>query len=167
MSTLSELVAERRNLEDAAAENFGVIEESLEEVWEQNEAAIEDKIESWGHHLREREADLAVLDAEIKRLQERKRVRQGEYDRRRDFLASQMDLLGILKVDRPLLTVALQDNPPSVRLGVSVENLPPHFQRIVPQKLVEDKKAILAAHKKGEALPEGVFVEQGRSLRIR
>src|SRR5690606_1341895 len=77
MATLSELVAERRDLEADAAENEGIIEESLEALWEENEAAIEDKVEAWGHVLRERAADIEVIDAEIKRLQERKRVRQG------------------------------------------------------------------------------------------
>lgn len=167
MSTLRDLVEERHDLEDAAAESGGVLEESLEELWEQNDAAIQDKIEAWGHHLRERSADLDVLDAEIKRLQERKRVRQGEYDRRREFLRIQMEALGIPKLDRPLITVLVRDNPPSVKCSISPENLPPEFRRVVPEKVEADKKALLAAHKKGEALPEGVYVEQTRSLQVR
>lgn len=167
MTTLAELVAERHDLEDATAEADGVVEESLEELWEQNDAAIQDKIEGWGHHLRDLSTDLDTLDAEIKRLQERKRVRQGEYERRRDFLRVQMEALGLPKLDRPLITVLVKDNPPSVRLSLSPENLPAAYQRVIPAKVEADKKALLAAHKKGEALPEGVYVEQTRSLQIR
>lgn len=167
MSTLVELVAERHDLEDASAETGGVVEESLEEAWERNDAAIQDKIEAWGHHLRDLSDGLDMLDVQIKRLQERKRVRQGEYDRRREFLRIQMEALGIPKLDRPLITVLVQANPPSVTCSISPENLPPEFRRVVPEKVEVDKKALLAAHKKGVALPEGVYVEQTRSLQIR
>lgn len=167
MSTLADLIDERRDLEDAAAENEGIVEESLEELWEQNDLAILDKIEAWGHHLYERAMDLTTLDAEIRRLQERRRVRQGEYDRRREFLRVQMDGLGIPKVDRPLLTVLVKDNPPSVRCDVPADALPAEFQRIVPAKVEADKKALLAVHKQGRALPDGVVVERSRSLQIK
>lgn len=167
MATLNELIAERRDLEAEAAKNDGVIEESLEALWDANDAAIEDKVEAWGHHLRERATEVEVIDAEIKRLTERKRARQNEYDRRRAFLLQQMEAIGLPKVDRPLITVAVQNNPPSVRCDLAPEALPEVWRRVVPERIDVDKKAILAAHKRGEALPEGVSVEQTRSLRIR
>lgn len=166
-ATLSELVAERRDLADAAAENDGVIEESLEALWEENDAAVQDKIEAWGHHLRVLASDIDTLDAEIKRLQDRRRARTNEYDRRRDFLRSQMEFLGIEKVDRPLITVAVQTNPPCVRVSLSPEHLPVELRREIPARVEADKKAILALHKMGGALPEGVSVEQTKSLQIR
>jgi hypothetical protein len=167
MSTLADLTAQRRDLLDAAAENDGVVEESLEDLWERNDQELPEKIEGWGHYLNALEADVEVIDAEIRRLTERKRVRQNEYDRRRAFLMAQMESVGLDRVERPLLTVAIQNNPPAVRCYVSPEALPEAYRREIPARLEADKKALLAAYKAGAALPEGVYVERTRSLRIR
>lgn len=86
----------------------------------------------------------------------------------RDYLTYHLERLGKLRVDTPTLTVTVASRPMKVLVLTSPDTLPDRFQRVPAAPAIEaDKAALLRAFEGGERLPDGVVIEQGRSLRIR
>ena len=74
-----------------------------------------------------------------------------------------MRLQGEKKVKGELFTLAIQKNPPSLKIDIEPEELPQEFQTIT---ISANKEKIKAAIKEGRAI-EWARLEQGESLRIR
>lgn len=120
-----------------------------------------------------RKQETETIDAEIARLTARKQTRVREAERITQYVRLCLEIAGETKVTTPLVTVALQKNPPSV-----VGEVPPDalralfdadspFVRFTPAVYHLDKRATLDAFKRGDALPDGLAVVQTTSLRIR
>lgn len=138
-------------------------EETFQDTLESIEDAIEEKVEKTAFLIRNLEADVIAIKEEEKRLKDRRQALENKIQRMKDYLFEQLEKAGIDRVKRPLITVSIQNNPPSVRV-VNEELIPSHFMIPQPPKL--DKKGILEKLKHGENVP-GVELAQGRSLRIR
>jgi hypothetical protein len=59
--TLVELIAERQELSAATIENEGVLDEALEQYWNNNEIELKSKIDGYGHVLEQLNADIDKL----------------------------------------------------------------------------------------------------------
>lgn len=55
------------------------------------------------------EGDIGVIDTEIKRLQEMKKVRQNKVERVRNYLKTNMARTGILKIECPLFKISYSE----------------------------------------------------------
>lgn len=137
--------------------------ETFQDTLESINEAIEEKIENTAYLVRNLEADIKVLKEEEKRLAERRRALETKVIRIKEYLQNELEKAGIDKVKRPLITVSIQNNPPSVKI-VDEKIIPSSF--MIPQEPKLDKKSLLQVLKNGEKVP-GVELEQTRGLRIR
>lgn len=137
--------------------------ETFRDTLESINEAIEEKIENTAYLVRNLEADIKVLKEEEKRLRERRQSLESKITRMKDYLKEQLEKAGIEKVKRPLVTVSIQNNPPSVKV-IDEKLIPSTY--MIPQEPKLDKKSLLQVLKNGEKVP-GVELEQTRGLRIR
>ena len=124
--------------------------------------AIEDKAENTAKIIKNLEADAKIIKEEEQRLAERRRSIENKVTRLKEYLQEQLEVAGLQKVKRPTITVAIQNNPPSVEIA-DEKLIPSEF--MIPQYKV-DKKSILERLKNGEMVP-GAKLVQGRGVRIR
>jgi Siphovirus Gp157 len=170
---LYELTEERRVLDDFLLETEGEVTPEIAQLLTEIEGKIEEKAERVALYIREQEANAAVIDEEVQRLQAKaKALRRGAAGLKY-YLEGQLRALGLDKVKGQLVTVALQLNPPSVVGELSQDELADLqdrlFVRYVPARFELDKRALLdVAREQGlDALPEGLAIVRTETLRIR
>lgn len=107
----------------------------------------------------------AAIDAEIKRLGALKKHRAAVAKGLRDYALVNMQGLGITKIECPLFTVSLRNNPPSV--DVYEPGLIPSdwMRQPEPPPPEPDKKRMLEALKAGQEIP-GVKLKQTQRIAI-
>ena len=165
MSTLYELTGERLALQQKL-KSLDLDEVTIADTLEGNSTEITQKIEDYGYVIQNLRAPITAIDAEIARLQDRKKSMEKEADRVEHWLFENMVKAGISKVECPLFTIALQNNPPSVFIA-DEDSIPAEFMR-QPETPppAPDKKAIAAAIKSGKEVP-GAHLKQSQRLVIR
>ena len=124
---------------------------------------FDDKAENTAKLIRSIEGDIEVLKAEEKRLAERRKTYEGKVNTLKEYLQIQMEVAGIEKVKRPLVTISIRNNPPSVR--VLDESLIPS-EYMIPQLPKISKKDIKEALKNGEFVP-GAELQSTKGLVIK
>lgn len=137
--------------------------ETLKDTLDSINDAVEQKVENTAFVVKQLEANISVIDEEIKRLQAMKGTQTNNVKSLKLYLQESMEKVGLDKVQGKLIKIAIQNNPHSVE--VLDENVIPK-NYFVEQNPKLDKKAILADLKSG-AQVEGVEIKQTRSLRIR
>lgn len=137
--------------------------ETLKDTLDSINDAVEQKVENTAFVVKQLEANVSVIDEEIKRLQAMKGTQTNNIKSLKLYLQESMEKVGLDKVQGKLIKIAIQNNPQSVE--VLDENVIPK-NYFVEQNPKLDKKAILADLKSG-AQVEGVEIKQTRSLRIR
>lgn len=138
--------------------------ESLEIALNQIEENIEAKAEGMAKLIKSIDGDIAALKEEENRLAKKRKALENKQKNIKTYLEYQLIGMGIDKVKTPLFTVALQNNPPSVRF--IDEALIPEQYKVRTELVSIPKKIILDDIKKGIEVA-GVEVIQGKSLRIR
>lgn len=109
--------------------------------------------------------DCAAIDAEIARLEKRRKVITNRADSLRDYLRINMEATGISKISCPLFSITLVAGRESVVVD-DQDKLPDDLLR-VKTELAPDKTAIAAKLKAGEDVP-GAHLERGQSsIRIK
>jgi hypothetical protein len=175
-----------RENEDEVVAAHGELPAFLFELIEQAEGDFKAKAARVARYILKLDGEAAQVDAEIERLGQRLRVRRNAAARLREYLFRQMRATGVADASDPFVTVKLQKSPPKVTVDPSVtpfelqlmyDQTQDHnneggeerrqFVRYTPAQYDVDKRAVLAAHKAGEALPAGFAVTQDESLRIR
>ncbi len=171
--TLYEIRELRDLLDEALAATEGELSPEAEAQLAALDIAANEKIESVALYIREQLAQAEAIEAEAKRLQDRARARLNAAKSLKDYLAREMERLGKDKMNGVLVTVAMQNNPPSVKGDLEPATLAemmdtaPTFVRYAPASYALDRRAVLDAYKRGETIPEGLTIEQTKSLRIR
>lgn len=153
-----------------AAESGGELTDADLEALAELELAWPQKVESVALYIRTKLAEAEVVGAEEERLADRRKAITKQADGLKEYLRRQMEERGEAKVAGRLVTVAVQNSTPSVRVLCGATALPPSYQRVipaVPESVEADKRAILDAYKAGAELPEGVEVICGTHVRIR
>jgi hypothetical protein len=141
--------------------NLDTLEDTLQAI----EGAIEVKAENMGKFVNMLKADEAAIEAEVERLMKRKKARQNRVQRIKDYLQSQMELIGKDKITTPIMTISLQNNPPALEIEDEMQ-IPAQYMVLVPEHYTVDKAKVKDALKSGQEVP-GAKLTQGRSLRIR
>lgn len=137
-------------------------EETLRDTLESINEAIETKVENTAYVIKSLEANVKIIDEEVKRLQAMKSTQQRNIKSLKEYIQESMEKVGLGKIEGSLIKVSIQNNPPSVRLdndfkiGKYLVSVEPKF----------DKKAILSDLKQGLDVP-GAEIVQGKSIRIR
>lgn len=135
-------------------------QDQLTDCLDSIEDAIEEKASNIVKVVECLSGDVSVLDAEIKRLQARKKAITGNQERLKDYLRHNMEATGISKIKHPLFNISL--GKPIVTADViDVDFLPDEYVTVeVTTKA--DKRAILKALKDGEEIP-GAVLSTGKS----
>lgn len=131
-------------------------------------SSIEDNIESKAENtaklIKGIDGDINILKEEESRLAKKRKALENKQKNIKQYLEMQLRTMEIDKIKTPLFTVALQNNPPSVRF-IDEDLIPGKYKEsIVTIKI--PKKQILDDIKAGMEVPGTEFV-QTKSLRIR
>jgi len=137
--------------------------DALVDTLEALQGEIEEKAENIAKLVKNLEADAKIIKEEEQRLAERRRAIEAKVERLKTYLQQQLEVAGLQKVKRPTITVAIQNNPPSVEIA-DEKLIPSEF--MIPQPAKIDKKAILERLKNGEEIP-GCSIKQTKGVRIR
>lgn|SRR5690554_5411703 len=165
MSRLYEITGQFRELAalaDGADEDLAV---AVRDTMGAIEAEFNDKALAVSRVILNFDADLAALDLEIERLQERKRLITNRQKQIKDYLRENMEAAGITKISCPLFTITCAKGRESVVVD-DESKLPDELMR-VKTEISPDKAAIAAKLKAGEDVP-GARLERGQSsIRIK
>jgi hypothetical protein len=126
------------------------------EVKATNVAMFARNLESLAQSIKEAEAQMAA----------RRKAIETRASRIRDYLLQNMSLTGITKIDSPMFTIAIRNNPPSVDV-FDRDQIPVEYMRQPePPPPEPDKTRIKDAIKSGLTVP-GARIKIGQRLDIK
>lgn len=141
----------------------GVDPSALEDTLQAIEESIQDKAQNIALLIRNLEADTEAIKLEEKRLADRRRAVENNCKNLKDYLYQQMTVLEVKRIKGDLITVSIQNNPPSLDV---LESAIVPTEYLVMQAPKIDKKSLLSAIKNGLEV-EGVKIKQTSGVRIR
>lgn len=160
MSTLYELTGQYMDLMEMAEEaDPDVLRDTLEVI----EGEIEDKADNYAKVIRTLEGQVDTIDAEISRLQSKKKAVKNSIDSIKSNLERSMIQTGKKKFKTDLFSFGIQKNPPTVSVK-DESKIPGYFWK---QKAPELDRAALKNYLKENGSTEYAELVQGESLRIR
>ena len=139
-----------------------VPEEAVFDTLEMIEADMETKADRYAMVLRDMDGDVATIDVEIKRLQERKKFILNRRDRLKATLYASMKATGRTSFKTALYSFTIQGNG-GRRPVKLLDDVPERWRK--PGE--PDMGKIREALENGQALPFATLGERGESLRIR
>ena len=158
----NELASVLADLESQLVENGGELTPEMEARFNAVNLSWEEKAVRVGLHERRLRADIAECEAERERLAKRVAAMKKTADWIASvYLPRELARAGRSEVRTPLHTLKLVQGRERVEVEIPVSFLPPAWVREKPATYEPDKKAIMQAHNRGEALPEGVRVVRG------
>ena len=161
--TLYELTGAFLELQDMMDEaDPDVIRDTMEAI----EGDFDEKIENYAKVIRNQQAKLEAIDAEVKRLRERARIVTANIDRMKATMMEAMKATGRTKVDGELFKVAVRKNGGKLPVVVDVDvlELPPELVRY---DVKPDTDAIRAYLDTGVISPWCHYGERGESVVIK
>lgn len=160
MSHLYELTGQYKDLTalmDGADEDMAI---AVRDTMGAIEAEFNDKALAVSRVILNMDSDIEQVDAEIERLQERKRLINNRSTQIKNYLRENMEAAGITKIACPLFTITLAKGRESVVVD-DEKSLDDDLMR-VSTKIEPDKKAIAARIKSGQEV-KGARLELGQS----
>lgn len=106
------------------------------------------------------------IDAEIKRLQEFKKATQNKVERYKNYVKSNMELLGIDKIETALGKISIAKSPISVEI-VDVDKIPNQYKIIVSDIKVDKQKIKDDFKNTGEIVAGVNIITNNTNLRIK
>jgi hypothetical protein len=165
--SLYELTEEQLALDELSAMEDGEWTPELEQLATQLLEQLIAKADAFGGYVRELEARETVLEAEIKRLQDRKKRVANRLAWMKAYATTALQRMDRPRLEGTRFTLAIQKNPPSLLVTVLPDALPPEFIRVIPEQREADKKALLEAVKQGATIPGVELAPTTYHLRIR
>ncbi len=142
-------------LTDAEKEELGVI--LVQELTQKSTAII--------GFLRNTEVAEEAYDAEIDRLQKKKKANADKVSRFKEYVKENMQALGLEKIETPIGIIRVQKNPISVEI-LDEEQVPDEYKK-VKTTISVDKKMITDNFKEtGEIIPGTRIITGKTSLRV-
>lgn len=126
-----------------------------------NQNELQEKSINYGYVIKDAENHISLIDAEIKRLQELKRIQSNKVDRLKETVLNAMNIYGIEKINSPFLNISIRKSE-SVEIG---EGLPLEYQ-MSKTFFVADKTRIKNAIKAGENII-GATLQTNYNLQIK
>lgn len=155
--------AEYQQIVNELIENGGEITSELELALQITKDNFHSKSENYGYITKQFDAEMDIIDNEIKRLQQAKKTREKAIERLKANIEMAMNTFDVDKIETPLIKISFRKSE-SVEVE-DVNNLPNEFKVI---KLTEtaDKLKIKDAIKSG-ILIEGCSIKTNRNLQIK
>lgn len=165
MSSLYELTGQFKELSvliDGADEDMAI---AVRDTMGAIEAEFNDKALAVSRVILNMDGDIEAVDAEIRRLEERKRIMSNRKGQIIDYLRENMEAAEITKISCPLFTITLAKG----RESVVIDDEKSLDDDLVSTKVTTtpDKKAIAERIKAGQEV-KGAHLERGKSsIRIK
>ena len=150
-------------LAEELIENGGELTPSLEEALAITEEQLQNKSVAYSFVIKQMDADVDIIDAEIKRLQAAKKQREKASEYLKDRIKHAMDTFQIEEIKTPLVKINFRK---SETVEVDDVNQLPAAYKVVKVTEQADKGAIKAALKDGLKVA-GCSIETHRNLQIR
>ena len=140
--------------------------QTLADTMEAVEGELEMKAESYAKVMKNLEADVAGIKAEIDRLSERKKTIENNIKRMKEALQYSMETTGKTKFKTELFSFSVRNNAPKVVMDEEyLENVPERFLKYSDPTI--NRTAIKEAIQNGEDLEGIAHLEQSTSLTIK
>ena len=139
---------------------------TLADTMEAVEGELEIKAENYAKVMKNLEADVAGIKAEIDRLSERKKTIENNIKNMKSALQMAMETTGKTKFKTELFSFGIRKNAPSVIMDEPyIENVPERFLKYSEPTI--NRSAIKEAIQNGEDLEGLAHLESSTSLNIR
>ncbi len=163
MTTLYKLTEQHRELQELV-ESDEMSLEDLRDTFEGIEGEFNSKAVSLVHVANNLKSDTDAIDTEIKRLQERKKIKKNREESVREYLRSNMEASDITKIECPLFSITLAKGRDVV--VIDDESAIPSEYRLEYITVKLDKRDLLKDLKSGDIT--GCHLEKSKtSLRIK
>ena len=139
----------------------GEFTSELENALVINQNELQEKAVNYGYVIKESENSISLIDAEIKRLQDLKKVQSNKIDRLKETVLNAMNIYGIEKINSPFLNISIRKSE-SVEV---TEGLPMEYM-IEKTTYAPDKTRIKNAIKSGENII-GATIKENQNLQIK
>lgn len=141
-------------------------EEEYNELGQELAIELQQKSGNIAGYIQERNSLVDAIDAQIKRLQELKKMEQNKVDKFKEYVKENMERLGITKIETELGTLSIAKSPISVEIANEGEIPAEYKSEVVTTKI--DKKAIADNFKATGEIPNGVVIHaDNTNLRVR
>ena len=125
------------------------------------------KIGSIGKLVLELKSDIVAVKTEEERLAKRRQGYNSKMEWLKLYLLAEMTKTNIMKIKEDVISVSVQDSPPSVEV-IDIEEIPEAYIRIIPEQREADKRTILEHFKStGEIISGTNLVLDKKHLVIR
>ena len=143
--------------------NEGEITPELETALTINKEQLQSKAIDYSYVIKQLDSDCEQIDAELKRLQQLKKVRTNLAERLKDTISNAMNLYEVEKIETPLIKLSFRNSE-----SVEITNESQLDACFIVTKTVTtpDKKAIKDAIKSG-VFVEGATISYNRNLQIK
>jgi hypothetical protein len=140
--------------------------QTLADTMEAVEGELEIKAENYAKVMKNLEADVAGIKAEIDRLSERKKTIENNIKNMKSALQMAMETTGKTKFKTELFSFSVRNNAPKVVMDEEyIENVPERFLKYKDPEI--NRTAIKEAIQNGEDLEGLAHLEQSKSLTIK
>ena len=165
MNKLYEISDQFRELQLLADSDEENMLEAVQNTLEVIECEFNKKAEAVVTVLHNMDPEIDGIDAEIKRLQARKKAVQSRQDSLRDYLRDNMERTGITKISCPLFTINCVKGR-EIAIINDEDSIPDDYMT-VKTEMRPDKSAIAKALKDGSDVPGAVLDRSKSSIRIK
>jgi len=141
----------------------GELTSEVMEALQINEQQLQSKAIDYSYVIKQLDSDCEQIDAELKRLQQLKKVRTNLAERLKDTISNAMNLYEVEKIETPLIKLSFRNSE-----SVEITNESQLDACFIVTKTVTspDKKAIKDAIKSG-AFVEGATISYNKNLQIK
>ena len=143
--------------------NEGEITPELETALQINQSQLQSKAVDYSYVIKQLDSDCEQIDAELKRLQQLKKVRTNLAERLKNTISDAMNLYEVEKIETPLIKLSFRNSE-----SVEITNESQLDACFIVTKTVStpDKKAIKDAIKNG-VLVTGATISYNKNLQIK
>jgi len=164
-NSLYDIASDIQEIHNAIIDQDGEVSPELEKSLDRLNLEISNKVHGIGKWLKNLEGNESSIQAEIDRLERRKKSISSLETRLKEYVKLCMVKADKKKLEFPLFTAAIQANPPSVEITDETK-IPAKYIKI-KQVTEIDKKQILYDLKAGEAISGATLSTDKTHLRIR
>jgi CxxC motif-containing protein len=161
--TIYQIEQNYNQLAEQLIDNDGELTSELSEQLAITEEQLQNKSVAYSFVIKQMDADIDTIDAEIKRLQAAKKQREKASEYLKERIKHAMELFNIEEIKTPLVKINFRKSE-----TVEVENVNHLPDKYIVRKLTEqaDKVKLKQAIKDGEII-DGVSIVEHRNLQIR
>ena len=156
---------EQEYLDLAAQLEDGELTPELETALAINANELQGKAIAYAHVIKDAEATIDVIDAEIARLTALKKAEKNKSERLKETISNAMQFYGITEVKSELMKLSFRRSEACVA-EVHFTELPDEFVTVVPEKRNPNLTAIKAAIKEGRTV-DGYRIDVKQNLQIK